>query len=130
MSDFISPGGIIPALPWRWPLLTILAGSDAGPFNSYVYPGFSLHSELQELVRAGLSPVYALRTATILPAEFMGLGGELGQIAEGYRADRVLLSANPFEDIANTQAIASVILRGETVLDAVALRGLLRSVAR
>ena len=71
-----------------------------------------------------------LRTATILPAEFMGLGGKLGQIAEGYWADLVLLSANPFEDIANTQAIASVILRGETVLDAVALRDLLRSVAR
>lgn len=110
--------------------VTILAGSDAGPFNSYTYPGFALHAELEALVEAGLTPAEALRAATVAPADFMGAGDSLGRVAEGYLADLVLLEASPLEDIGNTRSVAAVILRGGTVLDAAALEGLLEEVAR
>lgn len=95
----------------------VLAGSDAGAFNSYAYPGFALHAELEALVASGLTPAQALRSATVAPATFMGLGDELGRIAPGYRADLVLLDADPLADIANTRTVSTVILRGEEVLE-------------
>lgn len=104
--------------------VTILVGSDAGASNSYVYPGTSLHAELAELVAAGLSPAEALRAATMEAAAFMRLGEVRGRISEGYRADLVLLGANPLEDIAATRAIEAVVFGGE-VLDRAALDGLL-----
>ncbi|HZD04192.1 MAG TPA: amidohydrolase family protein, partial [Longimicrobiales bacterium] len=110
--------------------VTILAGSDAGPFNSYVYPGFSLHSEMEALVEAGLTPAEALRAATVAPAERWREGDALGRVAEGYLADLVLLEENPLEDIANARSIAVVILRGRDVLDAMELQAMLEEVER
>jgi len=110
--------------------VTILAGSDAGPFNSYVYPGFALHSEMEELVRAGLAPLEALRSATLHPARFMRRGDEYGQVKPGFRADLVLLDANPLEDIRNTRGVASVIFGGGTVFSRAELDELLASLAR
>lgn len=108
--------------------VTIMAGSDAGASNSYVYPGASLHAELRELVGAGLSPADALRAATIHSARFMGRGEEYGSVAAGRRADLVLLTANPLDDIANTRAIDAVIFGGE-VLDRAALDRLFEGAA-
>jgi hypothetical protein len=89
----------------------LLAGSDEpGP---YIFPGFSLHEELELLVEAGLSPIDALRTATINPALFLGKEGELGTVDKGKMADLVLLDANPLEDISNTKKIHAVILNGK-----------------
>lgn len=93
--------------------VTILAGSDSGPFNSFTYPGASLHDELALLVRAGLTPAQALRAATLNGATFMGVASRSGSIAEGKDADLVLLSANPLADIANTRKIAAVVSRGK-----------------
>jgi imidazolonepropionase-like amidohydrolase len=93
--------------------VTILAGSDSGPFNSFTYPGASLHDELAQLVRAGLTPAQALRAATISGATFMSVASHSGTIAEGKDADLVLLSANPLVDIANTRKIAAVVSRGK-----------------
>ncbi len=90
--------------------LKILAGTDAN--DTYCFPGLSLHDELQELVEAGLSPVEALRTATVLPAEYFGMENEHGSIASGKIADLILLDANPLEDISNTQKIDAVIFNG------------------
>ncbi len=78
-------------------------------------PGYSLHNELSMLVRAGLDPVDALRAATVRPAEFFGLSGEMGQVATGMRADLVLLGGNPLEDIDNTRSIRMVISKGHIV---------------
>jgi adenine deaminase len=88
----------------------ILAGSDSP--NPYVYPGFSLHDELGLLVRSGLTPAEALRTATINPATFLGVTDSLGTVATGKVADLVLLDANPLGDIANTKRIRAVIQGG------------------
>jgi cytosine/adenosine deaminase-related metal-dependent hydrolase len=101
----------------------VAAGTDT-PI-SYAIPGYSLHSELEFLVRAGLSPFEALLSATVRPAEFFGLEGELGAVREGYLADLVLLSANPLEDIAATRTVEAVITRGR-LLDREALDGLVR----
>lgn len=109
--------------------VTILAGSDNGPFNSYVYPGFSLHSELEALVAAGLSPTDALRAATSHAAGFMRRGDEFGRVAPGYRADPVILDANPLEQITNTRSIAWVILDGKRVFSADELARLLEDTA-
>jgi hypothetical protein len=90
--------------------VSILAGTDLG--NPYLYPGSSLHDELALLVRAGLSPLDALRTATLNPARFLGLSDTFGTVAQGKVADLVLLDRNPLDDIANTQRIYGVVANG------------------
>jgi len=72
-----------------------------------------LHDELAELVRAGLTPAQALRSATLNGATFMGAAARSGSITEGKEADLVLLTANPLADIANTRKIAAVVSRGK-----------------
>ena len=91
--------------------IPIGAGTDTPIFISV--PGYSLHSELEMLVRAGLSPLEAIRSATVRPAEFFSLADEMGTIDVGKKADLVLLSANPLENIANTKKIAAVVSKGK-----------------
>jgi hypothetical protein len=91
----------------------ILAGTDTG--NPYVMPGFALHDELQLLVKSGLTPLEALRAATIRPAEFFGITDAAGSIAKGKFADLVLLNADPFQNISNTQKIDSVVVGGHYI---------------
>jgi len=86
------------------------AGTDTPIFLSV--PGYSLHSELEYLVRAGLSPLEAIRSATVRPAEFFSLADQMGTVDVGKKADFVLLDANPLENIANTKRIASVVSKG------------------
>jgi hypothetical protein len=103
----------------------VLAGTDAGVHFSY--PGFSLHDELALLVEAGLSPLEALRAATIEPARFLGQEDSAGSVKPGARADLVLLGENPLASIGATRAIEAVILRGR-LLDRVALDRMLAEV--
>jgi imidazolonepropionase-like amidohydrolase len=72
-----------------------------------------LHEELALLVQAGLTPMQALQTATIRPAEFLGKLETQGTIQEGKIADLLLLDASPLEDIHNTEKIRAVVLRGK-----------------
>jgi len=88
----------------------LLAGTDVG--IPALIPGISLHEELELLVAAGLSPLAALRTATINPARVLGLADSLGSIEEGRIADLVLLEADPLTDIRNTQRIRAVVADG------------------
>lgn len=88
-----------------------LAGTDTPP-GVYIFPGFSLHEELQRFVAAGFTPLEALQTATLNPAQFFGMEDRLGAIEPGKYADLVFLDANPLEDIRNTQKISGVILNG------------------
>lgn len=103
----------------------MLAGTDAGV--QFSYPGFSLHDELGLLVEAGLSPLDALRAATIEPARFLGIEDRTGSIRPGLRADLVLLDHDPLADIAGTRSINAVILRGK-VLDRAVLDSLLTTI--
>jgi imidazolonepropionase-like amidohydrolase len=78
----------------------------------HVFPGFSLHQELALFVKAGLTPMQTLQTATLNPAKFMGRLADLGTVEKGKLADLVLLDANPLDDIANTRRIRAVVLAG------------------
>jgi imidazolonepropionase-like amidohydrolase len=100
----------------------ILAGTDAG--DSYVFPGFGIHDELVEFVRAGLTPAEAIRSATIDAAVFAGMEEEYGSIESGKAGDLLLLDANPLEDVRHTQRIVGLFLAGK-YLDRAALDELL-----
>jgi imidazolonepropionase-like amidohydrolase len=91
--------------------IPFLAGTDTPP-GVFVFPGFSLHQELQRFVAAGFTPMEALQTATLNPAKFFGMEDRLGTIEKGKLADLVLLNANPLEDIRNTQKIEAVVVNG------------------
>jgi cytosine/adenosine deaminase-related metal-dependent hydrolase len=103
----------------------LLAGTDTP--QPFVYPGFSLHEELELLVRAGLTPMEAIRSATYNPAEFLGALDSLGTVDKGKVADLVLLDADPLADIRNTRRISLVIANGR-VYDRTALAAILNRV--
>lgn len=86
--------------------VSILAGTDA-PIG-FLTPGASLHEELAMLVEAGLTPMEALKAATIAPAKFLGLQDQQGSIALNMKADLVLLNKNPLMNIRNTMSIEAV----------------------
>ena len=75
-------------------------------------PGISMHTELEMLVQAGLSPRAALAAATGNYAEILGWS-ELGKVAAGRRADLLVLSSDPTQDVANADKIDSVYLSGQ-----------------
>jgi len=104
----------------------ILAGTDLG--NPYIFPGFSLHDELGLLVGAGLTPLAALQSATLGPAEYLGAADSLGTVEPGKVADLVLLDANPLADISNVAKISAVCARG-TLLGRASIDKLLADVA-
>jgi imidazolonepropionase-like amidohydrolase len=97
--------------------VALLAGTDA-PTAAYTFAGFSLHDELALFVKAGLTPIEALQTATRNPARFFELQDSLGTIEQGKIADLVLLEANPLDDISNTRKIAAVIIGGKLLAKA------------
>jgi imidazolonepropionase-like amidohydrolase len=88
----------------------ILAGTDTAA-GVRVYPGFSLHEELELIARAGLTNMQTLQTASRNAGEFLGLA-DTGTIEKGKRADLLLLDANPLERISNTKRIRAVVLAG------------------
>lgn len=91
----------------------ILAGSDCGAFNSFVYPGESLLGELNSLVEAGLTPREALETSVINGPKFFDLQDYYGSIAEGRVAHMILLDNNPLEDLRNLKDPVAVIKSGK-----------------
>lgn len=91
----------------------IVAGTDAT--NQMLVPGWSLHTELELLVNAGLTPEDALETATRNTAQLLG-ADSLGIIAPGKLADLVVLRANPLTDIRNTRSVERVMVRGQLYL--------------
>jgi imidazolonepropionase-like amidohydrolase len=104
----------------------LMAGTDTPIF--FLTPGFSLHKELEQFAKAGLTPMQALESATLTPARYFGLENEMGSIAPGKNADLVLLNADPLEDIRNTTSINSV-MRAGRLYDREALDVMLNSAA-
>ena len=91
----------------------LLAGSDGiGRNRPGVFPGSSLHEELGLLVQAGLSPYEALKTATVNAAIYLEAEQEFGKVVAGFRADLVLLTGNPLDDIKHTNTRVGVMKRG------------------
>lgn len=92
----------------------ILVGTDVSqplPFLGGLAHGASVHHELQHLVRAGLTPVEALRAATATTARRFGLD-DRGRIATGLRADLLLVDGDPTTTISDTLNTRAVWRRG------------------
>jgi len=91
----------------------ITAGTDT-PIP-YVYPGVSLHQELELLVSAGLTPMQAIMAATKNAAELLGHADQLGTLEAGKIADLQILSANPLENISNVRSVEMVFRDGRII---------------
>lgn len=87
----------------------IVAGVDSplAPF------AMALHVELQDYVAAGLTPLEAIRTATINTATVMGVAADLGTVEAGKLADLVIVDGNPLDDIRDTLRVRTTIRNGE-----------------
>ncbi len=88
----------------------IALGSDAPQF--FNVPGFSIHHEMRMMHAAGLTPYQVLATGTREAARYFGKEARFGTISPGRRADLILLTANPLQDLANVQRRAGVMVRG------------------
>jgi len=92
----------------------LLAGTDT-PLP-VMYPGFSMHDEIDELVAAGLSPLDALAAATRNPGDFVRQHIDpdvrFGRVEVGHRADLVLVEGDPTVDLTTLRRPAGVMLRG------------------
>ncbi len=75
----------------------------------------NLHTELELLVDAGLSNFDALKAATVVNANSIGVENEVGTIEEGKLANLVVLEKSPLESISNTRSIKYVIKRGKVI---------------
>ena len=91
--------------------IPMLVGSDMGG-NPHCFAGWGAHDEMAMLVQAGLTPMEAIRAATINPCRFLGLDRTMGTVAPGKIADLVLLDRDPLIDIHNTQSIRAVFYGG------------------
>jgi imidazolonepropionase-like amidohydrolase len=87
------------------------AGTDA----PNIPQGLGIHTELALYVRGGLTPLEALRTATIGAAKVLGVDAELGPIAAGRLADLVIVGGNPLADVGNARNERMVIKNGEVL---------------
>jgi imidazolonepropionase-like amidohydrolase len=93
-------------------------GTDSGAIPPRI-PGFAEHRELQLMVASGLTSLQAINCATSRAAALLELT-DRGTLQPGKLADFIVLTANPLDDITNTEKIASVWHRGKKVAGAVA----------
>ncbi len=86
--------------------VTIVPGSDTGLL------GYGLHRELELYVQAGMTPLEAIQSATIVSARAMKLDREVGTVEPGKRADLILVDGNPLENISDIRKVSRVVANG------------------
>ena len=86
--------------------VTIVPGSDTG------LVGYGLLRELELYVEAGMTPLEAIQSATIVSARAMGLDKDTGSIEQGKRADLILVEGDPLANISNLRKVSQVITNG------------------
>ncbi len=95
----------------------IAAGTDAGtPLN----PHGSIVGELALMVKAGMSPLEAIRSATSAAARVLGLEGETGRIAPGLAADLIAVGGDPGERVEALNDLRLVVANGAIVVNRLA----------
>ena len=89
----------------------ILLGTDVP--NPGVTGGFSIHNELEHLVRYfGFTPYQALKCGTVNAAAHLGISHRVGMLKEGMDADLLVMTGNPLENVSNTRSFIAVIKDG------------------
>ncbi len=86
--------------------VTIIPGTDTGLL------GYGLDRELELYVQAGMTPMEAIESATIIPARVMKLDHDSGSIEVGKRADLMLVDGNPLQNISDLRRVVRVIKDG------------------
>ena len=89
----------------------IALGTDSPQIFSV--PGFAIHHEMELYVDIGMTPYEVLEIGTRKPAEYFDATDDFGTVAVGKRADLVLLTSNPLDDIANAARRAGVMVAGQ-----------------
>ena len=90
--------------------VTIVAGTDS--FGTDVTP---IGTEARLLAEAGLSPLEALRSATVHAARLLGLGDDGGRLVRGGFADAIVVDADPLADAAALERVSVVVAQGAVV---------------
>jgi imidazolonepropionase-like amidohydrolase len=93
------------------------AGVKVGFGSDNIFPVQESAREFAEMVRLGLTPMQALRTATVNAAEVLGVGAELGSLEAGKVADLVAVPGNPLEDIRRMEGVRFVMQAGRVIRD-------------
>jgi imidazolonepropionase-like amidohydrolase len=93
--------------------VTLITGTDAG--NMLVFHGPTVQHELELWVEAGIPTQVALQAATLNSAKALGAGQRFGSIEKGKDATMLIVDGNPLLDIKATEAISTVMFKGEKV---------------
>ena len=91
--------------------INMVVGTDTG--NDFIFPGYSLHEEMQILEMGGIDQMTILKMATLNAATMLDAQDSLGSIEIGKKADLLLLNKNPLESISNALEIQKVIKNGK-----------------
>jgi len=86
--------------------VAIVPGTDTG------LVGHGLHRELELYVQAGMTPLEAIQSATIVSARAMKLDRDSGTIEPGKRADLILVDGNPLANISDIRKVSRVVVNG------------------
>jgi imidazolonepropionase-like amidohydrolase/Tol biopolymer transport system component len=87
-------------------------GGKAGLGSHGEVQGLGTHWELWMMASGGMSPMHALRSATLDGADSIGLAKDIGSLEVGKMADLLVLDANPLDDLKNTTKISQVMKNG------------------
>jgi len=80
--------------------------------DSAVYPHGDNARQFSRMVQFGMTPAEAIRSATVSAADLLGVGDQVGRIAEGLQADLVAVSGNPYEDVSVLEHVEFVMKGG------------------
>jgi imidazolonepropionase-like amidohydrolase len=89
----------------------IAYGTDSG-----VYPHAFVGRQMAKMVKHGMTPMQAIRSATVVASELMGWQDRVGALETGRYADVIAVAGDPIEDITEFERVSFVMKGGEVVL--------------
>ena len=89
----------------------MVLGTDTG--NNFIFPGYSLHEEMQLMELGGIAPIDIIKMTTHNAAKMLKVLNTHGTVEIGKYADMILLDKDPIETISNTLSINRVIKNGK-----------------